>query len=72
MTLNEAAKTFKAYCLGVGCMTKCESCQFDKNWRTLNELPNELRLSMQSEMARINETACQITSGKFYIALNKE
>ena len=27
---------FHTYCLGVGCMPKCDTCQNEKNWQTLN------------------------------------
>lgn len=54
------------FCLGVGCMTKCESCQHEKNWQALNDMPDAWRLNKQSQMARINNTACQITSGCYY------
>lgn len=57
---------FDTYCLGVGCMTKCETCQNEKNWQTLNEMRDELRLPMQRSMRSIDTTACQITSGRFY------
>lgn len=58
--------SFTTYCLGTGCMTKCETCQHEKNWQTLNEFRDELRLPMQANMTSIDTTACQITSGRFY------
>ena len=70
MSLVEYAHGFKAYCLGVGCMTKCETCQFEKNWQTLNEMPNAIRLSIQKNMRRVDNTGCQITSGCFYVEIN--
>lgn len=72
MTITEAARAFKAYCLGVGCMTKCETCQFEKNWQTLNEMPDALRLAMQSGMKRVDQTGCQLLSGKFWVEANKK
>lgn len=57
---------FDTYCLGVGCMTKCDTCQHEKNWQILNEMHDELRLPMQRNMHSIDTTACQITSGRFY------
>lgn len=56
------------FCLGTGCMEKCRTCQHDANWHTLNQLPDALRLAIQREAKRINESACQITSGRFYLA----
>jgi hypothetical protein len=58
--------SFKTYCLGVGCMDKCRTCQHDKNWKTLNELPDVARLAMQKNMIRVKESICQMTSGKFF------
>jgi hypothetical protein len=56
---------FTGYCLGVGCMAKCDSCQYEKNWQLLEEL-GDGRLAMQSKMTRVNESVCQITSGTLY------
>lgn len=58
--------SFDTYCLGVGCMTKCDTCQHEKNWQILNEFRDEIRLPMQDRMTSISTTACQITSGRFY------
>jgi hypothetical protein len=60
---------FAIYCLGVGCMTKCETCQRLKNWNTLNEMRDELRKPMQANMTSVNTAVCQITSGKFYLPI---
>lgn len=60
------ADDFTTYCLGVGCMTKCDTCQHEKNWQMLNQMDNALRLAMQAKMKSINTTICQITSGRFY------
>lgn len=54
------------YCLGVGCMRKCETCQHEKNWQALNQLPNALRLSIQREAKRMDNDFCQLTNGKLY------
>lgn len=58
--------TFTTYCLGVGCMTKCDTCQHAKNWRILNQMPNALRLARQRQMKRMSENQCQLTSGHLY------
>lgn len=60
---------FNTFCTGVGCMTKCDTCQHEKNWQILNEFHDELRKPMQANMTSINTTACQITSGRFYMPL---
>lgn len=62
------SERIKTYCLGTGCMEKCRSCQHDANWQTLNQLPDALRLSIQRQALRVNESSCQITSGRFYLA----
>lgn len=62
------ADDFTTYCLGVGCMTKCETCQHEKNWQMLNQMDNALRLPMQARMKSMNTTMCQITSGRFYLS----
>lgn len=64
-----SAQDFSTFCLGVGCMTKCQTCQHEKNWQMLNQLDNALRLPMQAKMTSINTTACQITSGRFYLPI---
>lgn len=63
---NCIACNFTVYCLGTGCMTKCQTCQHKKNWHTLNEMPDALRKPMQAGMTRIDESRCQITSGTLY------
>lgn len=72
MSLNQAENSleFKTYCLGVGCMTCCSTCQHERNWQMLNELPDALRKPMQKNMRRIDESYCQISSGKLYAALS--
>lgn len=72
MSLNQAeeAAKFKTYCLGVGCMSKCKTCQHDRNWQALNEMPDALRKPMQAQMGRIDESYCQISSGQLYVAIN--
>ena len=57
---------FSTYCLGTGCMTKCETCQHEKNWQILNQMDDGLRKPMQARMTNISTTACQITHGRFY------
>jgi hypothetical protein len=54
------------FCLGVGCMVKCDTCRHEKNWQALNEMPDSWRKNKQAQMRRVDETACQITSGCHY------
>ena len=35
------------YCLGNGDL-KCDGCQQEKNWQTLNKMPDTLRKSLQA------------------------
>lgn len=63
------AAGFTAFCLGTGCMEKCRTCQHDKNWQTLNEMPDALRKPMQANMQRIDNSRCQITSGTLYMPI---
>lgn len=60
------AAGFTTFCLGTGCMEKCRTCQHDKNWHVLNEFEDALRLPMQANMQRIDNSRCQITSGTLY------
>ncbi len=61
-----AGQGFKTYCLGVGCMSKCKTCLHDQNWQTLNQMPDAMRKTMQAEMERMDDSFCQITSGRLY------
>jgi hypothetical protein len=49
-----------AFCLGYT-HRKCDSCQHEKNWKTLNQLPDALRKTMQASMRRIDSDACRLT-----------
>ncbi|UST52946.1 hypothetical protein NF681_11385 [Comamonadaceae bacterium OTU4NAUVB1] len=63
--VSASAANFTTFCLGTG-MEKCRTCQHDKNWQTLNEFEDALRKPMQSRMHRVNNSHCQITSGRLY------
>ena len=39
---------------------KCDTCQHEKNWQTLNQMPDALRLSMQGTAARIDSDKCRL------------
>ena len=57
---------FSTYCLGTGCMEKCNICHHDKNWMLLDALNDPVRIVMQAKMARIGESHCQLRSGCHY------
>lgn len=48
-----------AYCLGYT-HSKCDSCQNEKNWQVLNQMPDALRRSMQKGTASINSDKCRL------------
>jgi hypothetical protein len=50
----------KTFCLGYT-HDKCDTCQHEKNWQTLNQLPDALRLSLQGAATRINSDKCRLT-----------
>lgn len=60
------AAGFTTFCLGTGCMDRCRTCQHEKNWQVLNEMPDALRKPMQGRMERVDNSRCQITSGTLY------
>ena len=45
------------YCLGNGEL-KCDCCQQQKNWKTLNQMPDALRKPLQTQAQRIDDTDC--------------
>ena len=64
MTIIKA--TFSHYCLGNGAL-KCDGCGQEKNWQTLNEMPDTLRKAMQADMQRIDDTDCILTGRPWYL-----
>lgn len=54
------------YCLGNGAL-KCDGCQQEKNWQTLNQMPDALRKSMQAEMQRISDDECILRGRPWFI-----
>lgn len=46
-----------SYCLGNGAL-KCDGCQHEKNWQTLNQLPDALRKTLQAQAQRIDDADC--------------
>lgn len=51
----------KTYCLGYT-HEKCETCQHERNWQTLNQLPDALRISIQADATSIDITKCRLTN----------
>ena len=54
------------YCLGNGAR-KCDGCGLEKNWQTLNQLPDSLRLSMQKQAQRISDDECILAGRPWFI-----
>ena len=55
-----------AFCLGNGAL-KCDGCLQERNWQTLNQLPDALRLAIQKTAIRIDDTDCILAGRPFYI-----
>lgn len=49
-----------SYCLGYT-HPKCDNCLREKNWQTLNQMPDALRLPLQKGMWSINIDRCRMT-----------
>jgi len=59
--------TFTTFCLGGPMsMKKCKTCQHEKNWDALNQMPDPLRKMLQKRMRQIDESGCALTSGCYY------
>lgn len=54
------------YCLGNGAL-KCNGCQQEKNWQTLNQMPDVLRKALQSQAQRIDDTDCILSGRQWYV-----
>ena len=50
----------KTYCLGYT-HERCSTCQHEKNWQMLNQMPDALRKLMQSQMQRVDDDRCRLT-----------
>jgi len=55
----------QAFCLG-SYPDKCATCQHQKNWDTLNQMPDALRLAMQKNMIHIRDDACRLTKLSYH------
>ena len=64
--VNPSLSEITSYCIGNGEL-KCDGCRQEKNWQTLNQLPDSFRLAMQKAATRINDTACILAGRPFYI-----
>jgi hypothetical protein len=49
------------YCLGYT-HEKCGTCQNEKNWQILNQLPDSLRKTFQATAVRVDDTKCRLTN----------
>ena len=61
----------KTYCLGYT-HEKCDTCLHEKNWQTLNQMPDVLRKAIQSQMRRVNDDHCRLTKMGEYAAAPDE
>ena len=59
-------KGISTFCLGNGAL-KCDGCLQERNWQTLNQLPDALRLAIQKTAVRIDDTDCILAGRPFYI-----
>jgi len=55
------------YCLGNG-ERGCDGCAAEKNWQSINELPNEYRIRLQSNQnfVRVDDTECILRGRPYY------
>lgn len=60
-----------SYCLGYT-HSKCGSCQHEKNWQTLNQMPDALRLSLQARIEYINSDKCRMTKMGEHLPVTKK
>ena len=61
-------KGISTFCLGNGAL-KCDGCGQEKNWQTLNQLPDALRLAMQKNAKRIDDTDCILQGRPYYTSV---
>lgn len=53
------------FCLG-NVELGCDGCQREKDWQTLNQLPDSLRLAIQERAKRIDDTVCILAGRPLY------
>lgn len=54
------------YCLGNGAL-KCDGCGQEKNWQTLDQMPDTLRKHLQAQAQRIDDTDCILSGRPWYV-----
>lgn len=67
--MNEQAITH--YCLGNGA-DKCAGCGQEKNWKTLNQMPDALRKAIQAQAVRISDDECILSGRPWYTKTSEE
>ncbi len=55
------------FCLGNGAL-KCDGCPQEKNWQTLNQMPDALRKALQAQATRIDDERCILNGRPWYPA----
>ena len=67
LRLNEIRPPrIETYCLGVGSMLKCNNCLHLDNWESINDYGNGWFEKRRDEAIRIDDSNCQLTSGKLF------
>ena len=66
---QEPVKNKTYYCLGNG-ERGCNGCETEKNWQSINELPNEYRIRIQNDhnFIRVDDTECILQGRPYYQA----
>lgn len=59
-----------AFCLGY-MHEKCDRCQNQSNWKTLNQMPDALRLNLQNKMQHIKDEECRLTNMGFFVQMKE-
>ena len=59
------AERITLFCLGNG-DRGCDGCQRKKDWQTLNQLPDSLRLAIQGQAKCIDDTVCILAGRPLY------
>lgn len=59
------------FCLGNGAL-KCDGCQHEKNWKTLNQMPEALRKAMQAQAKCINDDDCILAGRPWYAPVDPQ
>lgn len=54
------------YCLGYT-HQKCDQCKNLEYWHTLNQMPDNLRKSIQAQSTRVNSDQCRMTKMSLFV-----